>query len=61
MPDIPQLVAAIDGRLVEISAEMSALGAAKAELVAPRAASPAPGVAVDAIANQSPPRAARRV
>src|SRR5947209_2748089 len=60
MPDIPQLVAAIDARLVEISAEMSALGAAKAELVAPRAARPAPGVAVDAIANPSPPRAARR-
>ena len=31
MPDIPQLVTAIDGRLAEISAEMSALGAAKAE------------------------------
>jgi hypothetical protein len=60
MPDIRQLVAAIDGRLAEISAEMSALGAAKAQL-APRAASPAPAPAVagDAIANQSPRRAAR--
>jgi hypothetical protein len=60
MPDIPQLVAAIDGRLAEISAEMTTLGAAKAELAAPRAASHAPAVAVDAIANRSPRRAQRR-
>jgi hypothetical protein len=60
MSDIPRLVAAIDGRLAEISAEMSALGAAKAELAAPRAGSQAPGVAVEAIANQSPRRTARR-
>ena len=60
MPDIPQLVAAIDGRLAEISAEMSTLGAAKAELAAPRTASPAPGVAFDANANQSPRRTGRR-
>jgi hypothetical protein len=60
LPDIPQLVAAIDGRLGEISAEMSALGAAKAELAAPRAARQAPGVAFDAIANRSPGPAARR-
>jgi hypothetical protein len=60
MPDIPQLVAAIDGRLGEIAAEMSALGAAKAELAGPRAASHTPGVAVDAIANRAPRRAARR-
>lgn len=56
MPDIPQLVAAIDGRLAEISAEMSALGAAKAELTAPRAARQPARVAVAAIANQSPRR-----
>ena len=56
MPDIPQLVAAIDGRLAEISAEMSALGAARAELTAPRVASQAAGVAVAAVANQSPRR-----
>jgi hypothetical protein len=60
MPDIPQLVAAIDGRLAEISAEMSALGAAKAELAAPRAGSQAAGVAVEAIANQSPRRTVGR-
>ena len=60
MPDIPQLVAAIDGRLAEISAEMSTLDAAKAQLAAPRTVSPAPGVAVDAIASRSPRRAARR-
>ena len=56
MPDIPQLVAAIDGRLAEISAQISALGAAKAELTAPGAASQAAGGAVAAIANQSPRR-----
>lgn len=60
MPDIPQLVAAIDGRLAEISAEMSALGAAKAELEAPRAGSQAPGVAFDVSANQSSRRAGPR-
>jgi len=51
MPDIPQLVAAIDGRLAEISAEMSALGAAKAELTAPRGLTPPP---------RQPERALRR-
>jgi hypothetical protein len=44
MPDIPPLVAAIDGRLAEISAEMRALVAAKAELAAPRTTSQTPGV-----------------
>lgn len=56
MPDILQLVAAIDGRLADIAAEMSALGAARAELAPSRAASQAAGVAVAAIANQSPRR-----
>jgi hypothetical protein len=60
MPDIPQLVAAIDGRLAEISAEMTALGAAKTELAAPRADNQAPGVAARTSANQSPGRAASR-
>ncbi len=60
MADIPRLVAAIDGRLAEISAEMSTLGAAKAQLAAPRTASPAPGVAVDGLASQSPRGAPRR-
>jgi hypothetical protein len=56
MPDIPQLAAAIDGRLAEISAQITALVAARAELTARRAASQAAGVAVAAIANQSPRR-----
>jgi hypothetical protein len=34
MPDIPQLLAAIDGRFAEISAEMSALGAANSAIKA---------------------------
>lgn len=56
MPDIPQLAAAIDGRLAEISAQITALVAARAELTARRAASQAAGVAVAAMANQSPRR-----
>ena len=38
IPDIPQLVAAIDGRLAAIAAEITALDAAKAQLAAPRRA-----------------------
>jgi hypothetical protein len=38
MPDISQLVAAIESRLADIAAEISALDAAKAELSAPRSA-----------------------
>ena len=59
MPDIPQLVAAIDSRLADIAAEISALDAAKAELAAPRAGGQAPAVA-EAIATRSRPRAPRR-
>ena len=44
MPDIPQLVAAIDGRLADLAAEISALDAAKAQLAAPRAGGPAAAV-----------------
>jgi hypothetical protein len=50
MPDISELVAAIDGRLAEIAAETNTLRAARAELAAPRPASQAP----------SAPRALRR-
>jgi hypothetical protein len=60
MPDIPQLVAAIDSRLADIAAEVSALDAAKAELVAPRAGGQAPAVTTDALARRSRRRAARR-
>jgi hypothetical protein len=60
MPDIPQLVAAIDGRLAVIAAEMTALDAAKAQLAAPRASGQAPAVTTDAIANRSRSRTPRR-
>jgi hypothetical protein len=45
MPDIPQIVAAIDTRLADIAVEIGALDAARAELSAPRTAakrSPSP-------------------
>ena len=42
MPDIPQLVNAIDSRLADIAAEVSALDAAKAELSAPHSSGKAP-------------------
>jgi predicted transcriptional regulator len=58
MRDIPQLVAAIDSRLADIAAEISALDAAKAELTAPRAGVQKPAVGTDAIATRSR-RAAR--
>ena len=60
MPDIPQLIAAIDGRLADIAAEVSALDAAKAQLAAPRAGGQATVVTTDAIATRSRRRAARR-
>jgi hypothetical protein len=60
MPDIPQLVTAIDRRLADIAAEISALDAAKAELVAPHAGGQAPAVTSDATATRSPRRATRR-
>ena len=59
MPDIPQLVAAIDNRLADIAAEIGALDAAKAELVARRVGGPAPAVA-ERVAPPSRRRTARR-
>jgi hypothetical protein len=50
MPDIPQLVAAIDSRLADIAAEISALDAAKAELSAPRSGGQAPAITSDVTA-----------
>ena len=44
MPDIPELVAAIDSRLADIAAEISTLDAAKAELAAPRTGGHAPAI-----------------
>ena len=44
MTDIPQLVAAIDNRLADIAAEIGALDAARAQLVAPCAGAPSPAV-----------------
>jgi hypothetical protein len=52
MSDIPELVAAIDGRLADIAAEMAALDAAKTELAAP-------GGGGQARANITKPRATR--
>ena len=59
MSDIPQLVAAIDSRLADIAVEISALDAAKAELVAPPGGE-APATPTDATATRSRRRAARR-
>jgi hypothetical protein len=60
MPDISQLVAAIDGRLADIAGEISALDAAKAELSAPHTGDQAPAATVDAAATHSRRQAARR-
>jgi hypothetical protein len=59
MPDIPQLVAAIDGRLAAIAAEVTALDAAKAQLAAPRAGGQVPAVTTDATATRSRSRTPR--
>lgn len=58
MPEIPQLVAAIDSRLADIAAEISALDAAKAQLAAPRPSCEAR--VTEARATRSRCRAARR-
>ena len=58
--DIPQLVAATDGRLAEIAAEIVALEATRAELAAPRAGGQARANTNDATATRAPRRAARR-
>jgi hypothetical protein len=60
MPDIPQLVAAIDSRLADIAAEISALDAAKAELSAPRGGGQAPAITSDATATRPRRRTASR-
>jgi hypothetical protein len=59
MSDIPQLLAAIESRLADIAAEIIALDAAKAELVAPRTGGQAPAITTDATATRSRRRAAR--
>jgi hypothetical protein len=60
MSDIPQLVAAIDSRLADIAAEISALDAAKAELSAPRSGGLAPAITSDAAAIRRRRRTAPR-
>jgi len=60
MSDIPQLVAAIDNRLAEIAAEILALDAAKAELVAPRTAGQPPAITTTPTATRSRRQTARR-
>jgi hypothetical protein len=60
MPDIPQLVAAIDGRLAAIAAEITALDAAKEQLAAPRDGGQAPAVTTDAITTRSRSRTPHR-
>jgi hypothetical protein len=60
MSDIPQLVAAIDRRLADIAAEISALDAARAELGRPPAGGHAPAITIDPTATRSRRRAARR-
>lgn len=60
MSDIPQLLAAIDRRLADIAAEISALDAARAELAAPRTGGQAPAITTDATATRARRRTARR-
>jgi hypothetical protein len=60
MPDIPQLVNAIDSRLADIAAEVSALDAAKAELSAPHSSGKAPAITSDATAARPRRRTAPR-
>lgn len=55
MPDIPQLVAAINDRLADLKAQLNALDAARAELTAPRTA-----VAAPAVTKATAPRSRRR-
>jgi hypothetical protein len=60
MPDIPQLIDAIDSRLADIAAEVSALDAAKAELSAPHSTGKAPAITSDATAARPRRRTAPR-
>jgi hypothetical protein len=63
MSDIPQLVAAIDGRLTELGAEIAALETAKAALDGTRRVDPSPAGAANAMTSRSParPRRPRRM
>ena len=62
MSDIPQLLAAIDTRLAELAAEITALETAKAALDGPRTIGRSPSGATDAMAARSRrrPRRPRR-
>ena len=53
MSDIPQLLAAIDSRLADLAAEITALETAKAALNGPRTIGRAPAGATDAMTARS--------
>ena len=59
MSDIPQLLAAIDGRLAELAVEIKALETAKAALGGPRAIGRSAAGASDAMTARSPDRPRR--
>jgi hypothetical protein len=59
MSDIPQLLAAIDGRLVDLAAEITALESAKAALDRPRSVRRSSAGATDATTARSPARPRR--
>jgi hypothetical protein len=59
MSDIPELLAAIDGRLTELAAEIAALESAKAALDGTRGVDPSPAGAVNAMTSRSPARPRR--
>jgi hypothetical protein len=60
MSDIPQLLAAIDGRLADLAAEITVLEAAKAALDGPRSDGRVPAGASVTAATASRPRPTRR-
>jgi hypothetical protein len=60
MSHIPQLVAAIDRRLADVAAEISALDAARVQLVAPRTGRQTRTITTDATTARSRRRTARR-
>jgi hypothetical protein len=59
MSDIPQLVAAIDGRLTELAAEISALESARAALDGARTVERSPAGDANAVTSRSPARPRR--
>ena len=59
MSDIPQLLAAIDGRLADLAAEITVLEAAKAALDGPRTDGRVPAGATDTTTTGSRPRSTR--